>query len=258
MQTSHNLIRTIEERSINALPAIHTLLLDGWILRMAGGYTRRANSIQPLDAGSLPVEQKIQACESVYRRQGLKVVFKLTPASAPAELDALLDSAGYRFEAPTSLQVLDLAAGYCAGEARGAEHLSGEICCFAKLEEAWLQAFFRMNQTAEETRSKVTQLLGMIVPETCFIGVRRAGEIVGCGLGVCEAGFVGLYDIVTDERFRRQGIGRKVVASLLDWGQTRAAHTAYLQVMEGNQPALNLYAGLGFREIYRYWYRVKA
>lgn len=258
MQTSHNLIRTIEERSLNALPATHTLLLDGWILRMAGGYTRRANSVQPFYAGSMPVEKKIQACESIYRRQGLKVVFKLTPASAPVDLDALLDTAGYSFEAPTSLQVLNLPVSQPAGKELGSERSPDEISCFTRLEDDWLQAFFRMNQTAVEIRPKVTQLLGMIVPETCFIGVRWAGEIVGCGLGVCEAGFLGLYDIVTDERFRRQGIGRKVVAALLAWGQTQAAQTAYLQVMEANRPALNLYAGLGFKELYRYWYRVKA
>jgi ribosomal protein S18 acetylase RimI-like enzyme len=257
MQISQNIIRTIEERSLNALPATHTLLLDGWVLRMAGGYTRRANSVQPLDAGFMPVAEKIQACEHIYRRQGLKVVFKLTPASSPAELDTRLDLAGYAFEAPTSLQVLDLTSRQPAGGEPEPETSSVGTCQSTKLEEDWLQAFFRMNHTAAETRSRVAQLLGMIVPETCFIGVRREGEIVGCGLGVCEAGFVGLYDIVADERFRRQGIGRQVVTSLLAWGQARAAHTAYLQVMEANPPALNLYAGLGFKELYRYWYRVK-
>jgi hypothetical protein len=39
---------TIEELSMNAWPSIQTVLLDGWILRMSNGYTKRANSVNPL------------------------------------------------------------------------------------------------------------------------------------------------------------------------------------------------------------------
>jgi hypothetical protein len=30
---------TIEELTMNAWPSLQTILLDGWIIRMAGGYT---------------------------------------------------------------------------------------------------------------------------------------------------------------------------------------------------------------------------
>jgi len=60
-----------------------------------------------------------------------------------------------------------------------------------------------------------------------------------------------------DSNFRRQGFGETIVKSLLNWGITNGVNTAYLQVMLNNPPALTLNDKLGFKEEYKYWYRVK-
>ena len=67
----------------------------------------------------------------------------------------------------------------------------------------------------------------------------------------------GFFDIVTDVSSRNQGLGKRLMNSLLTWGKQNHAHHAYLQVMLNNPPALHLYSQLGFKEIYQYWYRVK-
>ena len=86
---------------------MQTWLYDGWVLRFAGGYTRRANSVNPLYAGHFDFDEKIAACEQSYQAQGLPVVFKLTPANEASRLDVLLAARGYRSEAGTSVQCLD-------------------------------------------------------------------------------------------------------------------------------------------------------
>jgi ribosomal protein S18 acetylase RimI-like enzyme len=82
------------------------------------------------------------------------------------------------------------------------------------------------------------------------------GQVIACGLGVQQAGYVGLLDIVTDEAFRSRGFGQQLVASILAWGKYNGASKAWLGVMLNNPPALRLYAKLGFREVYQYWYRI--
>jgi N-acetylglutamate synthase len=55
---------------------------------------------------------------------------------------------------------------------------------------------------------------------------------------------------------RRRGYGHALVRGMLGWAAERGARHAYLQVVAANTPARRLYAGLGFREVYRYWYRI--
>ena len=52
------------------------------------------------------------------------------------------------------------------------------------------------------------------------------------------------------------GLGRRIVTSLMAWGRSEGAHSAYLQVREDNEVARSLYESLGFAETYRYVYRV--
>src|SRR5580693_6740913 len=85
-------ITQLEELSINAWPSLQTLVYDGWVLRFADGYTKRANSSNPLYEGVLDVDEKIDACEKLYSGRRLDTVFKLTTASHPADLDRILSA----------------------------------------------------------------------------------------------------------------------------------------------------------------------
>jgi N-acetylglutamate synthase len=244
------MITIIEELSLNAWASLQTLVYDGWIIRFANGYTKRANSVNPLYPSSIDIDQKLQFCENLYQEKKLPVVFKLTAAIHPSNLDDRLCESGYQKDSPTSVQTLDLESIHLQAPSKTEiqENLSNE----------WLENFCAMSAISELHRETLREILNNIVPRRCFVSLRFNHRVVACGLGVVQAGYLGLFDIVTDKDFRRRGYGQQVVKSILAWGKENKAKTAYLQVMLDNTPALHLYAKLGFMEQYQYWYRIKA
>ena len=93
------LLRRIEEASLNSWPAPRQVLLDGWVLRFANGYTRWANSVAPLDPGQdgpAALSAKIAACETLYAAQGLPALVRVS--SFDPGLAAALDARGYTAE----------------------------------------------------------------------------------------------------------------------------------------------------------------
>jgi ribosomal protein S18 acetylase RimI-like enzyme len=242
-------IRTIEERSMNAWPAMQTLHFDGWVLRCADGYTKRANSVYPLYPSEINLVSKIEFCESFYQDRNLPAVFKLTHASTPTDLDARLEALSYRIDSLTSVQVLTLNEGY-------PQRLDG-IELTSEDTETWHDAFARMNNISADRRTTHKNILHAILPKKGYASVIEAGQIIGCGLGVLQRDYLGIFDIVIDPDYRGQGHGTRLMNALLAWGQGSGAHTAYLQVMCDNEPALRLYEKLGFLEKYQYWYRIQ-
>ncbi|HEY9620764.1 MAG TPA: GNAT family N-acetyltransferase [Crinalium sp.] len=242
----YDLIRTIEERSLNAWPPLQQMLYDGWILRFANGHTKRANSINPVYPGIQPVGEKIKRCESIYQRQTLTPIFRITPLTDP-QLDAHLDCRNYPKQDVVSVQICDLT------------NLQSNLSDLVQLSEHvtpdWFDGFTQFANVSEGDRLTLTAMLHNIIPQTCFATLFHQGSPAACGLAVVEDGYVGLFEIVTDPQKRRQGFAQTLISSLLHWAGDRGAKTAYLQVLTSNQAALNLYAKLGFRELYQYFYR---
>lgn len=252
-----NTILRLEKLSINAWPALQTVAHDSWVLRCADGYTRRANSVQIFSPSERPLDEKIAFCEAFYGDRGLPTVFKMTAASLPEDLDAQLEARGYRREAETSVQTLDLAQKASLLLSPPAPPTDPMVTFDSSLSDAWLQAFCAYNQIAPKYHSPMQRMLERLLPNRCFASLTIAGEISALGLAVREQSYVGLFDIVTAPTFRRQGWGHRLVTELLDWGRRGGAQRAYLQVMKDNSEAERLYARIGFTERYTYWYRVK-
>lgn len=167
------MIRTIEELSMNAWPAAQTILSDGWVLRFSGGYTRRANCVTALYPAEQKPLAKIHLCEAFYRAQELPVVFKLPGRQELAGLDRLLAEEGYAAEAETSVQTLDL------GQWKNENGV--DVALESSAGEAWHEAFCRLSGMAEKNQAAHRQIIGAILPQTCFAAVIANGQIRHAG-----------------------------------------------------------------------------
>ncbi len=242
-------IQFYEELSGNAWPGLENIIDDGWLIRFAGGYTRRANAVLPLYPGTEECSAKIARCERWFADKGLSTVFKMTSAAQPQELERLLTERGYGNCAQTSLQTLELAA-VC-------ETAPSDWTVDRDVTERWLENYCRFNGVADQDRPTLRRILAAIVPEHFLVTLAADGQTVACGMAVLERGCCGLFDIVVDPERRGRGHGEQLIRALLTLGKRRGAERAYLQVTLSNAPALRLYAKLGFREQYQYWYRIK-
>ena len=243
------MIRLLEEVSLGAWPALATIFHDGWILRFADGYTRRANSVNPLYPGTIPIDEKIAFCESAYRAKGQRVVFKMTETAEPRDLDRILTERGYAAEARTDVMTCGLADQPHIASRRVRE--------WHRADDAWLTACADLNGVATNHRATLASIVGSIASPLCCAALSDNGEIASCGMAVVQDQWVGLFDIVTHEQRRRQGLAGELIAHLLAWARRQGARHAYLQVMRDNPNALRLYDKIGFTAQYEYWYRVE-
>jgi len=243
------MIRTIEEMSLNALPALDNMAYDGWLLRFSKGHARRANSIYPLYHSKEDVKKKIEKCEELYGSKGLDTIYKITEEVYPSNLDSILEEKGYVIDAPTSVQILKL------DDIK--EPKNNDIKCSSHISEQWLEEFCKAEAVIEERKLILKNTLESIILKKHFILLEDDGKVVGCGLGVVQDNFIGIYNIVVRKEYRNKGYGRDIVLNLLKLGKEDGANKAYLQVMLNNPPALKLYSNIGFKEEYKYWYRVK-
>ncbi len=243
------MIKKIEEVSINEWRYLQTNIYDGWIIRYANGYTKRANSINPLYNSEEDLEKKIKYCETLFINRGLPIVYKLTQESKPTDLDNELAKKEYKKIDLTSVQILDL---------NKFNNVKDDRCIVdTNLTDTWLEAFCKFSKIKDKERLTLKKMLTKSTVDNYYFKLIRDGHIIACGLGVKENIYFGLFDIIVEENYRGKGYGIKLLNEILTFAKINLAQKAYLQVVANNYPAIKLYEKVGFKEIYKYWYRVK-
>jgi N-acetylglutamate synthase len=245
-------IQTLEMRLVNAWPALETQIVDGWIVRFAGGYSKRANSASPLVAGASLDEAAIDQIVRQFAMQGLPATFRLTGLEA-AETGARLAARGLIEAEPT-----------CAMTAALVEPVDPEVdvepavTIEAKPKGRWLRDVAAAYGGDKADHAKLAAIVERIRQLTGFATLTIDDEPAAWGLAVVERGFAGLFDIVVAPDLRGLGLGKQIVCALMGWAREAGADQAYLLVREENEAARDLYRTLGFVDAYRYTHRVRA
>ena len=247
--------KRIEELTLNGWPALYSSLHEGWLLRFADGYTKRANSVSPL-YGSADTDnadrilERIEYCESLYKQAGQAAIFKITPFGGTGMLDDRLEQLGYDKADVSSVQTRSLL--------QLKEPHTREVTIADAVQDDWLSVLSEMTGMAEQARVSIKKILSSGSLQKGFFTLYEGGVSAAVGVGVIEQGYVGLYDIVVAESYRNKGLGEQLILNILKWAKNNGAAHSYLQVVKGNGPAIRLYEKLGYEEIYTYWYRAKA
>ena len=246
-RASNDLDWRIEENCFNAFPSLRQALLEGWFVRFAEGLSRRANSANALHAGFASVERVIDAVEALYRQVQQPPIFRVPSFLAPG-VEAVLVARGYSAEGDT--RVLYGPMEGLAAQADPAVELSPHAG------SDWLSAMGTLQGHGAKERVTYRRIVRAVAVPVAFAALRVDGRIAALAYGAVSNGLLCYESVITDPRRRRQGLARRIVAALADWGRDQGADGACLQVIADNTPAIALYDAFGLKNDlygYRYW-----
>jgi N-acetylglutamate synthase len=241
-------VRRLEKLAFAGWPALESRDVAGWRLRFAGGYTKRANSINALGTVIQTDSRTLDVLEAAYRERRQRPVWRLTPLAPPTMVD-LLTRRGHQPIERSLLQVCPLDPGSAA---------SPEVSIQSAPSAAWIDAFCTYSPVRPEHRDTMRRMVASIAAPAGFAFVEEAGQPMAMAIGAVQGDHMGLFDVLVMPQARRRGLARKVTESLYAWAWSHGARFAYLQVVATNEAAMPLYAAQGFRTVYDYEYFVPA
>lgn len=236
-------VRACEERIVNCWPAVETLLIGDFVVRLANGYSGRANSASPIRPQALLPDQDIETIERIYRAAGLKPCFRATALMHP-EMRARLMDRGYRIK--------DTSFGMIAPLDAPEGEINPAIRFADTPDAAWFAGVSALQSGDKRNPAHLAAILGRLRVSAFFATVAMEGRDLGFGYTALDRGMAEIASIILAPEARGRGLGRGLVKGLLAKAREAGAHTAFLQVEQTNAVAIKLYDSLGFRQLYRY------
>jgi ribosomal protein S18 acetylase RimI-like enzyme len=226
-----------------AWPAYEQQPVGEWILRHAGGVTKRANSVLPLGVPA-DLGQAVEAAERFYGDRGQRCTFSIGPRATPG-LEAELALRGYARVDPTVFMRASLVDSPSAHEVRVED----------RPWQGWLESWWTVDGRYGEGFEAAERICTGV--PAWYAAVEEDGRALAVGRAVPQGETLGIYCMATLPEARRRGLARSVLRALARRGMDGGATSAYLSTTESNTAAQDLYRNEGFVPVGGYHYRVK-
>ncbi|WP_191133968.1 GNAT family N-acetyltransferase [Streptomyces sp. col6] len=213
--------------------------LGDWLLRAAGGFTRRANSVLPLGDPGVPLGVALGRVRQWYADRGLPPYVQTATGAEDAqeELCAALEEHGWRREVTAEVRIAALApVGDLPAEVT-------RVRLERAADAAWLSRYQRVGTPGPEVSSVLHS-----GPSVWFATVPgEAGEApAAIGRCVVDGRWAGFMAVEVAPEHRRRGLATAVMTALARQAMDEGASAAWLQVEADNEGARALYDGMGF------------
>jgi GNAT superfamily N-acetyltransferase len=205
------------------------------------------NSINPLDPNDhAELGDRIERATTRFSSVGKPLTFRQTPL-ASRELDSWLNDRKFRTVHESTVMAADL-------DMMSFNHVMDMLPM--RDERRYVAASAAIHGLDANDARGLESVIRTIEPaKGLFVQEDAAGPVASV-ICVQDGALAGILDLATRPDARGLGHGRSVMLAALKWARAHGAVTAWLQMDLGSREAALLYAATGFRELYRYAYRV--
>ena len=230
-------------------PAVETAALGDWTLRAAGGFTRRANSVQALGDPGLPLPAALDAVRDWYRARGLAALVEVTEPGSPAGLR----------EDPDLLGTDEAPSRFCTAPLAPLARLAAraDLVRLARTASPGWMARYPHRTDGGPAAKQAARAVLHGGPSVWFAAVPAPDGHGPAAIGRCvvDGAWAGFSAVEVEPEHRGRGLAGQVIAVLAARAAEEGATGGYLQVESDNSAAAALYDTLGFTTSHTYHYR---
>ncbi len=241
-------IRRLEAAGFRAWPSASTYYDGTWSIRLTPHHSsRRLNSINPLDPNDhAELSDRVERAKARFSAAGKPLTFRQTPL-ASRELDRFLKEGNFAALNESAVMSLELDT---VSFGKAIDYLP-----FKDIQH-YCDASAKIHSLSKTDQAGLMQVISSIkAPFGLFINEDAQGPI-SCVVCVQDGELAGILNLATRPDAQRQGYATQLLMGALKWAKSKGATTAWLQVELGSDNTEQLYKKIGFKEVYRYIYRV--
>jgi GNAT superfamily N-acetyltransferase len=242
---------------VEGWPPTERAAVGGWMLRAAGGFTGRANSVLPLGDPGMPLPEAVQAAERWYAERQLRPMFTLFgPQGFAVDDDVLgtvLTRRGYTDVNRSVVMTTAVASLLAATRGRGPSAAGTAPVAVREGNEPWPQWWDASDDRRRRSRDAAQAIMAGS-PDQVFLSVETGGQTVGTARVAFARAWAGVFGVHVEPGSRRLGLASALMGAAAKHARARGVASMYLQVEATNEAALGLYRDLGCVTHHEYVY----